>query len=397
MSTTNSTSDRTVRDAAQAAFARAFSSRPQWVSRAPGRVNLIGGHVDYNDGLVLPAAVEMDIQVAFAPRDDRLVRAYSAVFDEMTEFDIDDLEPGSISGWAKYPAGVAWAMGQIGLQLKGLDAAIAGNVPIGGGLASSAAVEVAFAAAFRTSSELDLPDLELARLSQVAESQYVGVRCGIMDQVTSACGSAGMALFLDCRSLEVREVPLPEGVCIVILCTGVKRELSNSDYNARRRECEEAAGRLAAVDDDIQSLRDVPPEQLHALLRHLPPPLDRRARHVVGEIERVRLAASALEQGETERFGELMFASHRSSRDDYQVSIDELDSLVELARQAPGVIGARLTGAGFGGCTVNLVNAALVDAFLSHVTKGYQKLYGCEPEAFVTRAAQGLTLEPVGS
>jgi len=396
MSTTDSTSGQPVSEAAQAAFTRAFSSRPQWVSRAPGRVNLIGAHVDYNDGLVLPAAVEMEIQVAFAPRDDRLVRAYSAVFDEVIQFDIDDLDPGPISGWAKYPAGVAWAMGQSGLPLKGLDAAVASNVPIGAGLSSSAAVEIAFAAAFRTSSELDLPELELAKLGQIAESQYVGVRCGIMDQVTSACGSAGMALLLDCRSLEVRHVPLPEGVCIVVLCTGVKRELSSSDYNERRRECEEAAGRLAAVDDDIQSLRDVSPEQLHALLRHLPPPLDRRARHVVGEIERVRLAVSALEHSETERFGELMFASHRSSRDDYQVSIDELDSLVELARQAPGVIGARLTGAGFGGCTVNLVSVALVDAFLAHVTKGYQQLYGCDPEAFVTGAAQGMTLEPVG-
>ncbi|KPK66008.1 MAG: hypothetical protein AMS21_03335 [Gemmatimonas sp. SG8_38_2] len=396
MSTTDSTSDRPISEAAQAAFMRTFSSSPQWVSRAPGRVNLIGGHVDYNDGLVLPAAVEMDTHVAFETRDDRRVRAYSAVFDEVIQFDIDDLEPGSISGWAKYPAGVAWAMGQIGLQLKGLDAAVASNVPIGAGLSSSAALEISFAAAFLTSSELDLTGLELAKLAQAAESQYVGVRCGMMDQATSACAEAGMALLLDCRSLEIRQVRLPEGVRIVVLCTGVKRELSNSDYNERRRECEEASGRLAAVDNDIQSLRDVSPERLHALLRHLPPPLDRRARHVVGEIERVRLAASALEQGETERFGELMFASHRSSRDDYQVSIDELDSLVELARQAPGVIGARLTGAGFGGCTVNLVSAALVDAFLAHVTRGYRKLYGCDPKAFVTQASQGMTLQPVG-
>ncbi|MEE8192153.1 MAG: galactokinase [Gemmatimonadales bacterium] len=395
MSTTDATGDRFTRDTAREAFERAFSTHPQWSARAPGRVNLIGGHVDYNDGLVLPAAVEMVIAVAFSPRDDRIVRVYSTDFGETAEFDIDDLEPGSISGWAAYPAGVAWAMAQAGLPLRGLDAAATGNIPIGGGLSSSAAVEIAFAAAFRQASGLDLPNLELAKLGQTAENRFVGVRCGIMDQVTAACAEAGNALLLDCRSLEIRQIPLPSEVRIVVFCTGIKRELSSSEFNTRRRECEEAAGRLAEVDDDIQSLRDVSPEQLHSLLRHLPPPLDRRARHVVGEIERVRLAAQALEQGEIERFGELMFASHRSSRDDYQVSIDELDSLVELARQAPGGIGARLTGAGFGGCTVNVVSAALTDDFLASVSGGYEKLFGRAPESFVTEAAPGLSVDPV--
>jgi galactokinase len=352
--------------------------------------------VDYNGGLVLPVAVEREVAVAFSARRDRRVRVFSADFGGQVEFDITGLSPGSITGWSAYPAGVAWAMAEAGLPVRGLDAALAGDLPIGGGLSSSAAVEVAFAAALRQASELDLPQLELARFGQAAENRFVGVRCGIMDQVTAACAEAGHALLLDCRSLEVRHVPLPSALRIVVLCTGISRELGASEYNRRRRECEEAVSRLAAVDDEIRSLRDIAPEQLQSLLRHLPPPLDRRVRHVVGEIERVRLAAQALEQGEMERFGELMFVSHRSSRDDYEVSIDELDSLVELARQAPGLLGARLTGAGFGGCTVNVVSAALSDDFLDHIVKGYEKLYGRSPEAFVTEAAPGVTTEELG-
>jgi galactokinase len=273
---------------------------------------------------------------------------------------------------------------------------VAGNIPIGGGLSSSAALEVAFAAAFRQVSGLELPGLKLAQLSQTAENEFVGVQCGIMDQVTAACALPGNALLLDCRTLRIHSVPLPSAMRIVVLSTGVSRELRDSKYNERRRECEEAVSRLRAVDDDIRSLRDVDAEGLQSLLRHLPPPLDRRARHVVGEIERVQLAAAALEAGETERFGELMFASHRSLRDHYQVSSEELDGLVELARQAPGIVGARLTGAGFGGCTVNLVTAALVEDFLSYVTENYHRLYGHEADEFITDAARGVTVEKVG-
>jgi galactokinase len=354
----------------------------------------MGGHVDYNDGLVLPVAIERELAVAFRRRSDRRVRVCSADFDGPAEFRIDHLAPGSVPGWAAYPAGVAWAMAGAGLELTGLDAAVAGDLPIGGGLASSAALEVAFAAALRHAAGLQLADLEMAKLCQAAENEFVGVRCGLMDQIAAACAREGHALLLDCRTLEYRHVPLPSAVRIVVLCTGTRHELAESAYNERRRECEEAVRRLAEIDDDIHSLRDVTPEQLPWLLRHLPPPLDRRVRHVVGEIERVGLAAAALEQGEVERFGELMFASHRSSRDDYQVSTDELDSLVELARGAPGVIGARLTGAGFGGCTVSVVSAALADDFLTHVSKAYKKLYGRAPDAFVSEAAPGATVEP---
>ncbi|NIN71040.1 MAG: galactokinase [Gemmatimonadetes bacterium] len=396
MSTTEPAGEVTPLELARAAFEKAFECRPKFLSRAPGRVNLMGGHVDYNEGLVLPVAVDLEVAVAFTPRDDRHVRIYAELFDETAEFDISELTPGSVGGWAAYPAGVAWAIAKADLPLSGLDAAVVGNIPIGGGLSSSAAVEVAFAAAFRQVSGLELPDLKLAQLSQTAENSFVGVRCGIMDQVTAACALPGKALLLDCRTLAIQHVALPSAMRIVVLCTGVQRELRDSEYNDRRRECEEAVSRLSEVDNDIRSLRDVEAEGLLSLLRHLPPPLDRRARHVVGEIERVQLAAAALETGETERFGELMFASHRSLRDDYQVSSEELDGLVELARQAPGSLGARLTGAGFGGCTVNLVTAALVDDFLSYVTESYQRLYGREADQFVTDAARGLTVEKVG-
>lgn len=396
MSTSYPPRDRSTLETARADFQQAFAERPGWCARAPGRVNLIGGHVDYNEGLVLPVAVALDTAVAYRPRSDRRLRIYSAEFDETVEYDIDGVSPSSVAGWAAYPVGVAWAMAEAGFPIRGLDAAIASSVPVGGGLSSSAALEVSFAAALRQSCDLEIPDLELAKLCQKAESQFVGVRCGIMDQATAACAQTGRALLLDCRSLEIRSIMLPGTLRIAILCTGVDRELRSSAYNQRRQECEEAVRRLASVDADIRALRDVEPEQLHLLLRHLPAPLDRRVRHVVGEIERVSLAAAALEQGETERFGELMFASHRSSRDDYQVSSDELDSLVALAQRAPGAIGARLTGAGFGGCTVNVVSAALLEDFVASVSEGYERLYGRSPEAFTSEAAPGLSVEQVG-
>lgn len=395
MSTTGQRSKRPPKEIARAEFTRVFGDRPHWLARAPGRVNLIGGHVDYSGGLVLPAAITLDVAVAFRESGDRRVRIHSVDFDEVADFVIDDLTPGSVQGWAAYPAGVAWALTQVGLSIRGMVAAVAGNLPVGAGLSSSAAVEVAFATAFCGMADLEIPQLKLAQLAQTAENQYVGVNCGIMDQVTSACGQADQAILLDCRSLELRYVPLPPGLRIVILDSGVKRQLRSSGYNQRRRECEEVLARLSAVDDDIRLLRDVSPDRLGAMLRHLPDPLDRRLRHVVGEIERVQLAASALEHNETERFGELMFASHRSSREDFQVSTEKLDTLVGLAADAPGNVGARLTGAGFGGCTVNLVSAALVDDFIDHVVSGYQREYNAAPAAYVSDAARGATAERI--
>jgi len=388
--------DKSTVETARTAFKQAFAEQPTWCARAPGRVNLIGGHVDYNEGLVLPAAVTLDTTVAYKTRSDGRLRIHAAEFDETVDLDIDALAPGSVPGWASYPGGVAWALVKTGYAIGGLDAAVASTIPIGGGLSSSAAIEVAFAAAFRQGYELEISDVELAKLAQKAEVEFVGVRCGIMDQLAVCCAQSGKALLLDCRSLETRSIALPGSLRIVVLCTGVDRELRASEYNKRRQECEDAVSRLAAVDADIRALRDVAPDQLNSYLRYLEPPLDRRVRHVVGEIERVGLAAAALEHGETERFGELMFASHRSLRDDYQVSSEELDSLVALATRAPGVVGGRLTGAGFGGCTVNIVSATLLDDFVASVSEGYSKLYGRAPVAFTSEAAPGVSIEPFG-
>lgn len=397
MSTTGPVSSVATVAAAKREFEARFSRPPEWVSRAPGRVNLIGGHVDYNEGFVLPAAIGMEVIIAFRARDDGKVRIHSIDFGDVVEFALDELEMGSATGWAAYPAGVAWAMRRAGLPLRGFDGSVASNLPVGAGLSSSAAFEVAVAAAFRQVSDLAAPEIELAKLAQRAENEFVGVRCGIMDQVAAACSKQDHALLLDCRSLETRAIPLPSGIRLVIVDSGVKRELASSEYNTRRRECEEAVSRLRAIDDDIGALRDVTPERLQTLSRHLPPPIDRRARHVVGEIERVTLATSALEARETERFGELMFASHRSLRYDYEVSSEELDALVELARQAPGVVGARLTGAGFGGCTVNVVSAVLADDFVAHVSSGYERLFGNTPRFHVSSAAAGVSVTNLSS
>jgi len=334
----------------------------------------------------------MEVAIAFTPRDDARLLIQSVDLDERVEVELTGLAPGAVSGWAAYPAGVAWALAQAGSTVRGLTAAVAGNLPTGAGLSSSAAIEVAFALALREVSGLDVAGLELARICQNAENGFVGVQCGIMDQATSACGRLDSALLLDCRSLEIRHVPLPPGLNIVVVDSGVSRQLRSSGYNTRRRECEDALARLRAVDDDIDTLRDIDPESLHIVLRHLPPPLDRRVAHVVGEIERVRLAAAALEHGETERFGELMFASHRSSRDQYEVSIDELDALVELAAAAPGIVGARLTGAGFGGCTVNVVSSVMVEEFIEAVAVGFEKRFGRRPRAWISGAGAGATV-----
>lgn len=386
---TRKTSRLSPRVRVRRAFREAFERPADGWSRAPGRVNLIGGHVDYCGGLVLPAAVDLEVTVAFAARTDARLRLRSVDFDQTVELEIPALEPGSVESWAAYPAGVAWAMSQAGLAPPGLDAAVAGNVPIGAGLSSSAAIEVAFAQAFHTAAQFESSELELAKIAQHAENAFVGVNCGIMDQIASASARAGSALLLDCRSLEIRHVPFPPDLRIVVLDSGVERELRRSEYNARRRECEEAVEQLAEIDEDITSLRDISPEDLHHVLRHLRPPLEQRVSHVVGEIERVRLAANALESNELERFGELMLASHRSSRDDYRVSIEELDALVELASTAPGIVGARLTGAGFGGCTVNLVRAVMADDFIDHVSSAYEERFGRRPAAWVSGAAAG--------
>jgi galactokinase len=372
-----------------AAFKARFGHPPQVVVRAPGRVNLIGGHTDYNEGYVLPVAVDRAAWVAAAP-----IAAQEA-FVRSLDLDMDviiplDATPASDRGWADYPRSVAWALREHGLKLAGMEAVLTSDVPVGAGLSSSAAVEVAFAYAWQQLSGFELDRRDLALTCQRAENDYVGVHCGVMDQMASAMGVEGHALLLDCRTLEVELVPLPADVVMVVADTGVRRGLATSEYNIRRAQCEQAVHLLSEHLPDIHALRDVSLDDLKQLRVHLPDVIYRRALHVVTGNMRVTLAAKALRQGDVATLGMLMKASHASLRDYYDVSSPELDALAEAACQAPGCYGARLTGAGFGGCIVALVAARALPDFEARVAALYEEAYGRRPEVYVCRSADGV-------
>jgi galactokinase len=376
-----------------AAFESRFGRPPVAVSEAPGRVNLIGEHVDYNEGHVLPIAIDRSIMVAFAPRPDGRVQLYSLDFGQESAFDLEHIERDPEAPWSDYVRGVAWALREAGHRIAGLDAALQGDVPVGAGLSSSAALEVAALGAFDAASGLRIDRRDMALLGQRAENHFVGVACGIMDQMAAALARAGHALLIDCRSLEHEDVGLPlEGLRLVVADSGVRRALLDSQYNLRRQECQQAAELLATAitERPITALRDVTPEDLAGHGDVLPPNLLKRARHVVEEERRVPLGVGALRRGDVEAFGEMLNASHRSLRDDYEVSCPELDLLVELAQALPGVLGARLTGAGFGGCTVNLVRADTLEAFREAVMARYCTETGRGGRTYVSRAADGL-------
>jgi galactokinase len=377
------------------AFEARFGRAPAAVAAAPGRVNLIGEHLDYNEGHVLPVAIDRSVMVAFAPRPDGRARLYSLDFEQESAFDLEDSQRDPAAPWSDYVRGVAWALREAGHLVLGLDAALQGDVPIGAGLSSSAALEVGALGAFEAVSGLRLDRRDLALLGQRAENRFVGVACGIMDQMAAALSRAGHALLIDCRSLEYERVPLPlEGLRLVVADSGVRRALLDSQYNLRREECQRAAELLAAAvaDRPVTALRDVRPEDLAGHGDALPPNLLKRARHVVEEERRVLLSVDALRTGDVEAFGEMLNASHRSLRDDFEVSSPELDLLVELAWAQPGVLGSRLTGAGFGGCTVSLVRAEAVEAFREGVVARYCAQTGREGRMQVCRAAGGLRL-----
>jgi len=374
------------------AFQERFGGMPALWARSPGRVNLIGEHTDYNDGFVLPIAIQRAVWVAARPRPDRRIRLFAADFGEEAEGSLDGLSPGRIRGWAAYPAGVAWALEQAGLRLPGLDAAVAGDVPIGSGLSSSAALETAFAIAWIALLGREVPRLDLARWCQRAENEFVGVRCGIMDQMAALFGRRGHALWIDCRSLETRLIPIPAEMVVLVADSGVRRDLAASAYNERRSQCEEAVRRLRERYPDIRALRDVTPAQLEAARGELPEILYRRARHVVTENERVLQAVAALERGDLPAFGALLQASHQSLRDDYEVSAPELDTLVEAACAVPGVWGARLTGAGFGGSILAAVHREAVREAEAVITRRYEGRFGRKPALFVVEPDEGATV-----
>jgi len=350
-----------LQDELQEAFQARFGERPR-IFRAPGRVNLIGEHTDYNEGFVMPAAIAFATWAAIANREDRRLVVHSENYAETVEFDLDDPSIRARGHWSDYVVGVAITLERSGITLRGANLLIRGEVPIGAGLSSSASLEVAVAMALAP----ELVDAtKLAKLCRGAENEFVGVQCGIMDQFIACHALAGNALMLDCRSLEYHYAPLPAGVKMVIANSMIRHELAGGEYNRRRAECAEAAAYFG------KSLRDVTEAEIARA--KLPEGILRRARHVVTENARVAEARAALERGDLLAFGTLMYESHRSLRDDYEVSCVELDVLVEIARGRAGVYGSRMTGGGFGGCTISLVADDRVDAFRAAIAAGYSR------------------------
>jgi galactokinase len=382
-----------------ARFREVFGRQPTLLARAPGRVNLLGGHLDYNQGAVLPAAINRYVYLAAAPLEERVVHLEALDLGEGAAFSLDDLDAKvdldgkPLPGWARYPAGVAWALQKAGLTVCGVLAVYSSNVPIGAGLSSSAAVEVAFAAAWESLSDWQIDCLELAQHCQRAENIYVGVNCGLMDQFTSTCAVEGHALQFDMRDLTWEVLPLPEGTAIVIADSGVRRELASSEYNKRRAECQQALDLLREYKPGLGSLRDISAVEFAAYSMFLPPEIAPRAEHVVKEMYRVEQAVGALQRGDARMFGGLMFAAHQSLRDLYEVSRAELDVLVEIARELPGIYGARLTGAGFGGCTVNLVTEEQAEAFMRGLAALYKERTGREAQVYLCHPSAGAQVE----
>ncbi len=378
-------------------FVRLFGGEPTYLAIAPGRVNLIGEHTDYNEGFVLPAALDRDVRVLFRPRGDRRVRLYALEFDNLADFHLDRLEYDDRIFWSNYARGAAWALEQRGLRLRGVEGVVSGNVPRGSGLSSSAALEVACAKAFLTAADalLAFPGPELAQATQQAENEFVGVHCGIMDQFISVLAQAGHALLIDCRSLDYRRVPFPPDAALVIGNTKVSRSLAASAYNERRAQCEEGVRRLRSRLPHIRSLRDVSPQVLEAHSDLLPEVIYRRCRHVVTENARVLETVQAMERQDLSQMGRLMDASHASLRDDYQVSSEALDAMVEAMRRGGGCYGARLTGAGFGGCAVALVQAGREKEVQESIYRHYSRRMRIWPEVYVTAPGQGARVLPL--
>jgi galactokinase len=361
------------------------------VVRAPGRVNLMGEHTDYNDGLVLPAAIDRGISIAFLPTDDRAVRLTLARTAEHFELDLDAI--GRPAGsWTDYVTGTAWALREAGAEARGFVGILASDLPIGAGLSSSAALELATALALGAG-EPPLPNrLAVAQAARRGENEFVGVPSGLMDQFAVAFGVRGAALLLDCRSLAHRVVPLPPGLALAIVDSGVPRRLADSGYAQRRAECGRAVEQIRSVDPTVGSLRDVTPDLLAELWSRIDPVARRRARHVVTENGRVEVTVEALERGALATVGETFAASQASLAEDFEVSTPELDRLVELATGIPGVIGARLTGAGFGGATVNVMEEAAVPPFVAEMQATYRTPEGTPADILIVRPAEGAGL-----
>ncbi|NLM37630.1 MAG: galactokinase [Firmicutes bacterium] len=374
------------------AFAKVFGDTDGLtIVRAPGRVNLIGEHTDYNDGYVFPMAIGYDIVMAARKRPDQLVRIHACDYERMVAFSLaEPIAYDSEEPWSNYPRGVLWALQEAGVKLSGMEIAFLGTIPQGSGLSSSAALEVATAVAVKhlTGFEFTLP--ELALLCQRAENYFVGMKCGVMDQFISLLGREGYALLIDCRTLAYERIPLELGDYRILVChSGVKHRLVDSEYNRRRQECESGVQVLAAEFPPVRALRDADLEMLAACRERMAPVIYKRCRHVITENERVLKSVAALKAGDLKRFGELLNQSHDSLQQDYEVSCAEIDLLVTLARKVEGVLGARITGGGFGGCTVNLIHADAIGEFTRRVLPEYHKQTGIEAQVYISTAANG--------
>lgn len=365
-----------------AAFQSRFGSLPEWVVRAPGRVNLIGEHTDYNDGFVLPLAINRAVWIAGRGQRERQVSVYSVDFQQDASFALENLD-NRRDGWIEYLKGVVWSLGEAGYRLTPWEGVLQGDVPLGAGLSSSAALEMATARALAADG-FSWDPAKIALLAQRAENKWIGVNCGIMDQLISAAGRAGNALLIDCRSLETTPVPFPPGTEVVVLDTGTRRGLVDSAYNERRQSCESAARQFG-----VKALRDVTLAEFNARANELDPLIGRRAKHVITENQRTLEAAAAMRSGDPVTLGTLMDQSHQSLRDDYEVSSPALDAMVLAARAHPACYGARMTGAGFGGCAVALIEAQGADDFVAAVSARYRQETGNTAAVYVCQATNG--------
>ena len=368
-------------------FISQYGNSPEFIVRAPGRVNLIGEHTDYNDGFVFPMAIDRAVWIALRPSSSAKVFVHSTDFQESIEFNLNQFEHTK-ENWGEYIKGVAWSMIQHGYKLQGWEGVVLGDVPLGAGLSSSAALELATARAFSVISDFKWEPAKMARICQFAENKWVGVNCGIMDQLISAVGIKDHAVLIDCRSFDFQAFPLPANTTFIILDTSTRRGLVNSAYNERRQQCEAAANFFG-----VQALRDVSVQTFQQNASGLDKNVQKRARHIITENRRTLDASEALKTGNSQVLGELMNQSHESLKYDFEVSSNELNIIVELARKQPGCFGARMTGAGFGGCAIALVNSSKIENFAQKVKFEYTKVTGLESIIYVCQASNGASQE----
>lgn len=356
---------------------------------APGRVNLIGEHTDYADGFVMPAAIDFATLAAISPSSDGQATLFSRNFDESAMRSLDAIGVRGSHHWSDYPFGVLSVLQQERIRVSGFHLTLDGNVPLGAGLSSSASIEVASMLAMLHVAGTELPLPKVALLCQRAENDYVGAPCGIMDQFVSCCGAADHALLLDCRSLDYRLAPIPKHLSLVICNTMVKHSHAGGEYGSRRAEVEEGTLILKRHRPEIRLLRDATVDDLKRWGHEMPPAVLKRCRHIITENARTVAAADALEANDLKTLGCLMAEAHASYRDDFEASCREADIMVELAHKQPGCVGARLTGGGFGGCTVNLVESALAEQFAAGISTAYEEATGIHPEIYQSRASAG--------